>query len=146
MNTKNYLIGLTAGVLATLSGCATVPGNTARAVGNAVLSPAKAVVYTIEERGNLAQGVRQSAVDVVESVARIPSGEKSARPDEMGEANRYINERPVLSATANIGTAIGMGAGIAELLKANPTHIEQAMIYMGVGQALREGIEYAVKD
>ncbi len=140
---------LIAGVasLMALGGCATVPGNVARTAGNAIIAPAKVIRATGENLDPI-RGLREGLVDTLEAGYNTATFQKSdRRPDELGEANKYINERPALKIGVDAAIAGGIGAGIAELT-GNPSvvHMNQTIGYSVAGQVARDSVDYATKD
>jgi hypothetical protein len=140
-------VGLTiAGSALCASGCSTVPGNAGRTIGNAIIAPAK-IIRATGENLDPVRGLREGIVDTLEAGYHTATfNENNRQPHELGEANKYINQRPALKMIVDTAVAGGTAAGIAELSGANPVHVNQAAGYAAGGQLVRDSVDYATRD
>ena len=146
---KTMICGL---LLPVVAGCATTLDNGLKAAGNGILIPGKVIRATVENF-NPVQGLREGVVDTVEATGHLLANTDSGiMPDELGEINQYINERPFLKSIVDIGfaggVAFGLGRGEFGLGggKSIPRHINQAVGYATAGQAAIEAVNYATEE
>jgi hypothetical protein len=133
-----------------LYGCSTVPGNAGRVLGNTILLPGK-VIRAAGEDLNPVKGLREGVFDLGESVYDLASGKEDARrPDELGVANEYINERAGLQVFVDTAIGAGIGAAIGHASGAGGygrLTDEAALVGAGIGagsQLAIESLDYAV--
>jgi hypothetical protein len=100
-----------AGLAILASGCATTGENLVNTGVSAVVIPGRIIESTVKELDPV-KGLRRGTVNTVEGVYKTFANQEVVRPDKLGEANVYIEDRPVLEALTDMTAGFGVGYGI----------------------------------
>jgi len=126
------------------TGCASFGTNLGNTISNALSIPISPVVGLIEE-GDPGKGLREGVFDFGESVYKTVANKEAPAPEELGEANEFVNKHKPLEIIIDTGIAFGTGQAIAGLAGASATHVYQAGVLAGAGEAAVKGIKEATK-
>lgn len=93
------------------------------------------VLGVVTAPGQAATGVRELAIGTTESALKTVTFREAPKPEDDGEVNAYINERPEL-ANAIDTIVIGVGTGALVYQGASWTEAMQAGLYAGAAKPL----------
>ena len=108
---------------------------------NAIITVGKTIESTVKEVDPV-KGARRGVFDTVEALGYgLACKESGRQPDEIGKANTYIEDRPVLEAVVDMGITYGGVAGIARGTGSSVVHAHQAGGYAAGGEGLIKAIK-----